>query len=66
MVETLAGKSPSVLRLTRRAIQRGRFDFVKALDENEAIYLEELAKTQDMMEGLTAFTEKRTPQWTGA
>jgi cyclohexa-1,5-dienecarbonyl-CoA hydratase len=66
MVETLAGKSPSVLRLTRRAIERGRFDFVKALDENEAIYLDELAKTQDMMEGLTAFTEKRTPQWTGS
>ena len=37
--------------------------FEKALDAVEAIYLNELAESQDGLEGLVAFLEKRSPVW---
>ncbi|OGA57643.1 MAG: hypothetical protein A3G81_03975 [Betaproteobacteria bacterium RIFCSPLOWO2_12_FULL_65_14] len=37
--------------------------FEKALDEIEAIYLNELVPTEDGREGLQAFLEKRAPVW---
>jgi cyclohexa-1,5-dienecarbonyl-CoA hydratase len=37
--------------------------FEKALDAIEAIYLNELAPSEDGLEGLVAFLEKRSPVW---
>jgi cyclohexa-1,5-dienecarbonyl-CoA hydratase len=35
------------------------------LREAERIYMDELLKTEDAVEGLQAFLEKREPQWRG-
>lgn len=60
----ITGKSAAVLRLTKRAVRAGAAaPFTDALAEAERLYLEELARTEDMEEGLTAFMEKRRPEW---
>jgi hypothetical protein len=38
-------------------------DFERALSESERIYLKDLMTGNDPTEGLTAFTEKRKPEW---
>lgn len=56
--------SSKVLRLTRKAITAGlRDDLEPALKVIEEIYLDELMKSHDAREGLTAFLEKRRPEW---
>lgn len=67
-VEELAGailaKSSAVLHLTKRAVGAGEtLDGADALAECERLYLEELAATEDMTEGLEAFLAKRRPAW---
>ncbi len=58
--------SPIVLQIVRKAIYRGiDTDFNKALDSVTDIYLEELIRTEDAVEGLKAFLEKRKPEWKG-
>jgi cyclohexa-1,5-dienecarbonyl-CoA hydratase len=39
--------------------------FDKGLARAEQIYFEELMKTADAQEGITAFLERRRPKWTG-
>jgi len=56
--------SAEVLRLTKKAVKSGLMDPLEpALRIIEDIYLKELLKTADAQEGLTAFLEKRKPQW---
>ncbi|MCA1592960.1 MAG: enoyl-CoA hydratase/isomerase family protein [Acidobacteria bacterium] len=56
--------SAPALEATRRAldIARGR-PFAEALARVEDLYLNELMKTEDAHEGVTAFMEKRKPEW---
>ncbi|MCB1034128.1 MAG: enoyl-CoA hydratase/isomerase family protein [Acidobacteria bacterium] len=64
ILRSLAGKSAAVARLIKKAVRRGQeHDFDCALEEAEKIYLDELAETEDMKEGLTAFLERRPPRW---
>lgn len=62
--EHLADSSASSLRY---AVQAARGDMVARvearLDEVEALYLNEMMKTYDAVEGLTAFLEKRPASW---
>lgn len=60
----LAGKSASSLAYAVRAA-RGAFAAAakRRLAEVEALYLGELMRTRDAVEGLQAFIDKRTPQW---
>lgn len=62
--EHLAAKSASSLRF---AVHAARCDFVARvrakLAEVERLYLDELMKTHDAVEGLEAFTGKRAAQW---
>lgn len=62
--EHLLPRSASSLRLAVRAV-RGDYAqrFRKALDEAERLYLDELMATDDAVEGLNAFLEKREPRW---
>jgi len=57
-------RSPSTLRLAVKAL---RTDFAarlrRQLPEMEQLYLDELMKTPDAVEGLRAFLEKRSPRW---
>lgn len=60
----LKGLSPLVLRLTKKAWRLGSVGgFPNALTEVEALYLDQLMKTEDANEGLRAFLEKRPPAW---
>jgi cyclohexa-1,5-dienecarbonyl-CoA hydratase len=60
----LTAKSAAVSRLTKRAVRAGRdLGFPASLAETERLYLEDLAATEDMEEGLAAFLAKRPPEW---
>jgi cyclohexa-1,5-dienecarbonyl-CoA hydratase len=63
-VERLLTKSSAVLALTKRALREGvgrHFD--QALDGAQELYLRDLIRTEDMVEGMNAFLEKRPPSW---
>ena len=60
----LAPKSASSLRFATRAVRQGTIERVSAkLAAIETMYLQDLMATQDAVEGLTAFIEKRPARW---
>jgi cyclohexa-1,5-dienecarbonyl-CoA hydratase len=64
VTEKLTSKSAIVLQLTKRAFMEGAsHNYLDSIKKIEDIYLNELMKTNDANEGLTAFLEKRQPVW---
>jgi len=56
--------SGAALGYTRKALDLGRGRSLdQALAESEDLYLNELMKTADALEGITAFKDKRKPVW---
>jgi enoyl-CoA hydratase len=61
----LAGKSPVIMRLGKEAMRRQLdMPLEDALDYLRA-QLSLALSTEDIVEGVTAFFEKRDPQWKG-
>lgn len=65
LLETLASKSPAVLRLGRRAFYSTQDLPYEAQLEALAGQLSLNALAEDAMEGVGAFLEKRKPEWKG-
>ena len=66
LVSKLKNLSSIVLKFVRKAVYQGiDMDFEKALDGVTEIYLKQLMQTEDAVEGLKAFLEKRKPHWKG-
>lgn len=64
LVQELHDKSGAVLRLTLRGLRELSLQtFARALHRAEEIYCRELLQTEDVAEGVTAFLEKRRPNW---
>jgi len=63
-VDKLLSKSSAVLALTKRALREGAGHyFAQALERSQELYLRDLIKTDDMLEGMQAFLDKRPPSW---
>jgi cyclohexa-1,5-dienecarbonyl-CoA hydratase len=62
--DKLANNSAVVLQLTKRAFIEGATqNYSESIKKIENIYLNDLMKTSDANEGLSAFLEKRPPVW---
>ncbi len=60
-------QSPKTLRMTKKALRAGgHLGRKDRLDYAERVFLDELMKTEDVLEGLAAFDEKREPKWKNA
>ena len=65
-LKELGQLSPAALAIAKRSVYAwDAIHFDKGLARAEKIYLDELMKTRDAQEGISAFLEKREPHWTG-
>jgi cyclohexa-1,5-dienecarbonyl-CoA hydratase len=66
LLSELGSLSPLIRRRVRRELwQAIGMDFEKLLDAAADLYLNELMRTEDAVEGIRAFIEKRAPVWKG-
>jgi len=64
LVKSLTQNSSAILAYAKKALTESvNMGLENALRRAEEIYLKELVKTEDAVEGLKAFIEKRKPQW---
>lgn len=64
--QRMARHSGAALRLTKKSMRVGSATALEAtLAESGRIYTDELMQTEDAVEGLQSFLDKRTPEWTG-
>ncbi len=65
LLARITDKSPTGIRLGKQGLSRIREMTTDTALEYAQFMLANMARTEDAREGLTAFGEKRAPQWTG-
>jgi len=64
LIKKITAMSPLILRYSKGLVDRAmNKSFEAALEEVSQVFLGELIKTADCVEGLNAFLEKRKPEW---
>jgi len=64
LIGDIRAASPLIIRLNKRAVKKHLgLNFQGALDGVSDLFLNELMKTEDTLEGIRSFEEKRRPQW---
>jgi len=69
VLDMLRGKSAVALRYTKASVRLGQADHgtkLEALDRVNTFYLTQVMQSADAHEGLSAFLEKRQPDWKNA
>jgi cyclohexa-1,5-dienecarbonyl-CoA hydratase len=64
LVEEICSSSPLIIRMNKRAVKmtKGR-EFREAAKKASDYFLNSLMKTEDTLEGIRSFEEKRKPVW---
>jgi len=63
-IKEITDNSPLIIRLNKRAVKAHiGLGFSKALQGVSDLFLNTLMKTEDTLEGIRSFEEKRKPQW---
>ena len=65
VLETLSNLPTKAIALTKKAFNHSYENDLKEQLDLEGIYQQDAAETQDFKEGVTAFLEKRKPNYTG-
>lgn len=64
MIKEIAYCSPLIIRLNKRAVKKCLgLDFESALEASADYFLNTMMKTEDTLEGIASFEEKRKPVW---
>jgi cyclohexa-1,5-dienecarbonyl-CoA hydratase len=64
LVQEITYNSPLIIRLNKRAVKKHLgLDFNSAVKGVSDLFLNELMKTEDTLEGIASFEEKRRPVW---
>ena len=64
IVREIQANSPLIIRLNKRAVrQHLGLDFKQALEGVSDLFLNKLMKTEDTLEGIASYEEKRKPVW---
>jgi cyclohexa-1,5-dienecarbonyl-CoA hydratase len=64
LVKEIQANSPLIIRLNKRAVrQHLGMDFKQALEAVSDLFLNTLMKTEDTLEGIASYEEKRKPVW---
>jgi cyclohexa-1,5-dienecarbonyl-CoA hydratase len=64
IVKDIQANSPLIIRLNKRAVkQHLDLKFKPALDGVSDLFLNTLMKTEDTLEGIASYEEKRKPEW---
>ncbi|MDQ1331515.1 MAG: cyclohexa,5-dienecarbonyl-CoA hydratase [Thermodesulfobacteriota bacterium] len=63
-VKEICACSPLIIRINKKAVKRNiGIDFTRAVDNVSDLFLNNLMKTEDTLEGINSFYEKRKPAW---
>ena len=64
IVKEIQANSPLIIRLNKRAVRKHLgLDFKPALNSVSDLFLNTLMKTEDTLEGIASYEEKRKPVW---